>query len=129
MAQSTDAVLAASNAAGRTVREAVLEEDGEKLATVFTENAALIAPDGRRVQGRTTIRASATLLFLTLGGGELNRTRLTMNMVDGVAYETGSYEFFKDPGDKQASAIKGKYVVVWKQEQNLWKIAVAIGLL
>ena len=125
MAQSKDDVIAASDAAARTVVKAVIEEDADLLASVFTENGALIAPDGRRIQGRSTIKASATLLFLTLGGGELKTARLTLSVIDGTAYETGDYVFRKD---KDKPAIKGKYVVVWKQEENRWKVAVVIGL-
>ncbi len=117
-----------SDAAHAAVREALIEEDGAKLASIFTEDGAIISPDGRLLRGRLTIRASASLLFLTSGGGELETTRHNLTIIDSVGYETGRFIFRRAAGDRQIIAWSGRYTIIWQPEGGRWKVARAIGL-
>jgi len=120
-------VTAASDSMRTVIRQALADEDGGLLASIFTEDGAVISPDGRVVRGRMTLRASATLLFMTLGGGETEINRHSINLIDSTAYETGRF-VFRRSGDETTQVWQGAYTAVWRREAGLWKVACAIGL-
>jgi len=117
----------ASDTAHAVVRRALVEEDGSALASVFTENGAVISPTGQVVRGRTTIRASAILLLLTMGGGEMKISRQDLHLIDSTGYETGLYTFRK-AGESKDRVWTGHYTAIWEKEDSQWKVARAIGL-
>lgn len=122
-------VRSASDTAKALVQRAIAEEDGAALATVFAEDGVLIAPTGEVLKGRLTLKASAMLLMMTLGGGDLKVTRHTINLIDSTGYETGAFTFRRTGSDKSEKAWVGRYTVIWEKEAGLWKIARAIGIL
>ena len=122
-----DDVTAASDSLQAVVREALAEEDGGLLASIFTEDGAVISPDGRVVRGRLTLRASATLLFMTMGGGEIEIKRSAISLIDSTAYETGRFVFTRT-GDESGDIWRGSYAAIWQREAGRWKVHRAIGL-
>ena len=119
----------ASDTAKAIVQRAIAEEDGAALAIVFAENGAVIAPTGEVLKGRLTLKASAMLLMMTLGGGDLKITRHNLNLIDSTGYETGAFTFRRTGSDKSEKAWVGRYTVIWEKEAGQWKIARAIGIL
>ncbi len=109
------------------VRKALSEEDGDLLASVFTEDGAIISPDGRVVSGQMTLKTSATLLFMTMGGGDIEISRQSLSVIDGTAYESGRFVFQRS-GDETNQTWPGSYVAIWQHEEGKWKVRRALGL-
>jgi ketosteroid isomerase-like protein len=124
-----DDLRSASDSASSVVQRALAEEDGAALASVFTENGALISPTGEVLKGKLTLKASAMLLMMTLGGGDLTLKRHNLNLLDSVGYETGSFTFREDDSEKDDRGWVGRYTVIWEKENGQWKISRAIGIL
>jgi ketosteroid isomerase-like protein len=124
-----DDLRLASDSASATVRRALSEEEGSTLASVFTENGAVISPSGEVLRGRMTLKASALLLMMTLGGGDLTLKRHNLNLLDSTGIETGSFTFRKAEAAKDDRGWVGRYTVIWEKENNQWKISRAIGIL
>ncbi|MCX6835178.1 MAG: nuclear transport factor 2 family protein [candidate division Zixibacteria bacterium] len=122
-------IRSASDTAKALVQRAIAEEDGAALATVFAEDGVVIAPTGEVLKGRLTLKASAMLLMMTLGGGDLKVTRHNLNLIDSTGYETGAFTFRRTGSDKSEKAWVGRYTVIWEREAGQWKIARAIGIL
>ena len=119
----------ASDSARLVVQRAIAEEDGATLASVFTEGGAVISPTGEVLRGRLTLKASAMLLMMTLGGGDLKVTRHNLNLIDSTGYETGGFTFRRTDSDPQEKARVGRYTLIWEKEAGKWKISRAIGIL
>lgn len=128
LAGNLEDVRAASDSAGATIRKAVVDEDGTALASVFTEDGAIISPNGQVIRGRLTIKTSATLLFLTMGGGSLDLVRQGISLIDSTAYETGHYSFRRSDDESTDQTWSGRYTVIWQREVGRWKIDRIIGL-
>ena len=124
-----DDLRSASDSARTVVQRALVEEDGAALSSVFTENGAVISPTGEVLKGKLTLKASAMLLMMTLGGGDLTLKRHNLNLLDSTGYETGSFTFRKADSGKDDRDWVGRYTVVWEKENNQWKISRAIGIL
>lgn len=121
-------ITAASDKAAARVSKALLEEDAGVLVSIFTEDGAIIAPSGQMIRGRLTIKTSASLLFMTMGGGKLKINRRNISIIDNNAYETGRYTFQQGDEDSPAKAFTGSYTIVWLKEQGEWKVDRLIGL-
>lgn len=122
-------VTAASDSAFATIRTALADESGSKLASIFTSDAAIIMPSGQSVEGRLTIRATATLMLTAFGSGKLTVNRQHISIVDDTPYETGSYSFERPlDGDGKVQRYAGRYTLIWQREDGVWKIHRAIGI-
>jgi uncharacterized protein (TIGR02246 family) len=121
-------ITAASDEARATVGKALADEDGGLLASIFTDDAVVISSRGQTIKGRSTIRASATLAFLTLGSGKLDLARQYLSIIDSTGYEAGRYVFRRGEGEELDPAFSGKYLVIWEIEDGAWKVARAVGL-
>ena len=120
-------VTVASDSMKTVIRKALTDENGGLLASIFTEDGAVISPDGRVIRGQITLRTSATLLFLTMGGGEIEINRHSLSLIDSTAYETGRF-VFKRSGDETNQIWQGSYTAIWQREAGQWKVARALGL-
>ncbi len=119
----------ASNKARTTLKKAIDSKDSGLLASLFTSDGAIITPNGYTVSGRIKIRMAAKMVMLTGETGALNTVRKSMSMVDGAAYETGSYTFVPtSAGAKRKNTVKGHYTLIWRLEDKSWKIHRAIGI-
>lgn len=123
-----DDLMTASNAAHATVTVALVEEEGADLASVFTDKAVIITPRGRSIRGRFTIRTSASILLPGIGGGRLNISRQTLNLIDSTGYETGSYTFTRVGKDDKEETYSGRYTAIWQVEDGRWKIDRLLGI-
>ena len=127
-AVSLDSVRVASDAAHAIVCSAIADGDGDKLASVFASDGAVMSPGGQTIEGRLTIRITATLLLSTMGTGTLNISRHDLSIIDNKAYETGQYTLQQPLDDNKFRTYSGRYTIIWKQEDALWKIHRVIGL-
>jgi len=123
-----DRLRAASDSAHQTIPAALRESNAGKLVKLLGSDAALISPTGSSIQGRLTIRAMAALLLNTIGAGRIELKRQTLNIIDHTGYETGRYTVHDKTADGKALMFTGRYTVVWREEENTWRIGVAIAI-
>ena len=98
--------------------EKVKEGNAVNLAALYTDNGQLLPPNGDFLTGREAIQEAwqgnvdsgvRTAIFETIEVEGLGET----------AYEVGTYTVF---GEGEQMVDVGKYIVIWKQVEGLWKI-------
>ena len=104
--------------------EAVKRGDPASLAALYTEDATLLPPNSEAIRGRQGIEAFFKA-GMQMGISEATLETVDVEYLGDVAYEVGAYTMKIEPEGGQATADKGKYVVVWKREgDGPWKLAV-----
>ena len=118
MAQATNqAITKAITAATRGFLEAFGRGDAAGAAAVYTEDAAILPPNGETMVGRANIQGFwQGALDMGLVGATLETVEL--ETYPGGAVEVGKYTLSVAGGQVVDS---GKYIVVWKQERGAWK--------
>jgi uncharacterized protein (TIGR02246 family) len=115
------------------VRKAIKEADikfGEKIrngdaagvASLYTEDAVLLPPNSEKFYGRKGIEKFWAGAISQLG---LRDAILSPEEVFGsgdVFIEIGSYTLKIQPAGQKLIEDKGKYVVIWKQTTDGWKL-------
>lgn len=96
--------------------------DTAAIAQMYTEQAAVLPPDGEMVEGRDAIRK---FWQAAIKGGLKNLTLSAVRvdeLGDQAAREIGRFTLdAPGPGGK-AVEVDGKYVVVWRKTGEDWKI-------
>jgi uncharacterized protein (TIGR02246 family) len=96
--------------------------DATAVAARYTEDGALLPPDGKRVDGRAAIEA---FWKGAIDGGLKNLTLKTVEVDErgDLAYEVGDLSL-DAPGEGGAmTTVRGKYVVVWKKDgDGMWRL-------
>lgn len=96
--------------------------DAKGVAAKYTEDAALLPPDGKRVDGQDAI---AAFWKGAMDGGLKNLTLTTVEVDsrDDLAFEVGAFTL-DAPGEGGAmTTVAGKYIVVWKKgEDGVWRL-------
>ncbi len=111
------AARAAIESGNRAFIEAFFRGDAQAVASIYTEDARVIAPDSKIATGRAAIAVfwqavmDTGVKTLTLDTGEVEST-------GGLAYEDGLVRIVA--ANDQISV--GRYVVVWKRKNGEWKI-------
>ncbi len=113
-----DSVKAVIVANDKVYGECFATGDSTKFVNFYTSDACLNPPNMPRMCGPQAVTA-----FFN-GGYKMGvrNLKLTVEEVMGSAAavaEIGKYEML---GDKGVSMDKGKYIVVWKQENGKWKL-------
>jgi len=116
MAASTPQELAASFAAAITARDV-----GAALA-MWSEDAAIVGPDGSLVEGRSAI---GEVLHALISNGTRVRAEVS-NLYEsgGVALATGSLTLSGDGHDGPYEQRSSSVVVYARGEDGLWRIAI-----
>lgn len=100
---------------------AVSARDFDRALAMYTDDAVLLAPDGRVLRGRDEIAA-----FLASPPGTVIRdTRIETIAVDGsgdFAYHAGRYAFTLAEAGVQR-AVRGRYLMVWRRVGRAWRVA------
>lgn len=98
--------------------EAVSNADAAALAELYTENGQIMPPNIEIVTGKEAIKQAFQGIF-DMG---IKKATLKTIEVDGMremVFEVGNYAMFME-GDQLVD--KGKYIVIWKNVQDVWKL-------
>jgi uncharacterized protein (TIGR02246 family) len=102
--------------------EAFNQGDAAAVAALYTDNAVLMPPNNEMIQGREGIQQFWN------GAMQMGMTDVTLTTVDlegsgNLAYEIAKYSLTIQPEGQEVMKDVGKYIVVWKrQEDGTWKI-------
>jgi ketosteroid isomerase-like protein len=96
--------------------------DSVALAAMYTKDASFGA-----LRGKDILLAFGKMIRNSIQNNTRNITYTTTSLgIDGeFIIEVGKYEMKDDSGNSKA---KGKYLVVWKQENGAWKLYRDVGL-
>ena len=98
--------------------EAFAEGDAERLASLYTDDGQLLPLGGHIVTGQEAVEGFWTSVM----GMGISSARLQTLELDGqgdTAIEIGKYTLGAADG---SVADEGKYLVVWKQRGDAWKL-------
>jgi uncharacterized protein (TIGR02246 family) len=116
---SADEVRAAIEAQNRAFGEAVRAGDTAAIGALYTEDGAVLPPNGAKVSGRAAV---AEFWAGALAGGVAAAVLTTEEVAYGggdTATEVGSAAL----SAKDGSALdEAKYVVLWKREGDSWRL-------
>jgi uncharacterized protein (TIGR02246 family) len=119
MTQATSTeVRDAIAAANENFMAAVKKGDAAALATLYTENGQVLPPNSDFVTGKEAIQA----LWQAVMDMGIKAATLETVEVEGhgdTAIEVGKYTLHGEEGQQ---LDKGKYIVIWKQEEGQWKL-------
>jgi len=94
------------------------EQGATTLANLYTSDAQLFPPNGAMVSGNTQIGPFWIAAFRA-GIYKVSLETIETEMAGNRIIETGNYTLMGTDGK---SIDTGKYLVVWKQEGNAWKL-------
>ncbi|RWD66867.1 MAG: SgcJ/EcaC family oxidoreductase [Mesorhizobium sp.] len=113
-AQSAKDAIEASNA---EFMKSLNGKDAAGVASHYTEDAAVLPPNGMRVDGRENIQKFWQGI-IEYGVSDLKLTTVEVEERGDLAFELGSFTY-KAPGkDSKPMDASGKAIVVWKKAQN-----------
>jgi ketosteroid isomerase-like protein len=98
--------------------------DAVGIASLYTANARLLPPDTEIVEGRQAIQ-SFWQAFLDSGVTDATLTTRDVEEGGNMAREIGTFTGQVQQGTETVT-VRGKYVVIWKQEDGAWKMDVDI---
>ena len=110
-------------AANRIFEEQVVgQRNLDALDNVYTKDARILPPGGEMVSGRENIKA-----FWKAAMDSMNVSTATLETVQFEAHGDAGFEIGKATLNFVAGgSVAVKYVVIWKQEDGMWKWAVDI---
>ena len=98
--------------------EAFRHKDGAAVAAMYSNSARVMPPGSEMVEGKNKIQAFWESIFRA-GITEAKLDTLDVDLIGGyTAVETGKFTMYanKDVADR------GKYLVVWRNEDGQWKL-------
>lgn len=96
--------------------------DGQGVAELYTEDAALFPPDAERVDGKAAI---AGFWQGAIDAGLADADLETLEVVEAgdLAYEVGTVTLSAPTSDGDRAPVSGKYIVVWQHEgDGAWRL-------
>ena len=109
----------------QTFGDAFGRGDAAAIAAWYTADATLLPPDSPMLKGRDAIR-DFWQGVMNSGVGEARLETLEVESRGDLAYEVGRFEMVVQPRGGGRAEVTGKYVVVWKQEGDGWRMHVDI---
>ncbi|HYK55950.1 MAG TPA: DUF4440 domain-containing protein, partial [Flavisolibacter sp.] len=103
--------------ANQKFEEAVRKADSATLASLYTSDAMAMPANSEPIKGNDIRGMWGSVFHMGIKDAKLTTTDLQGNA--NLLAETGTYEMY---GDNNKTLDKGKYVVIWKQENGQWKI-------
>ncbi|WP_238988337.1 YybH family protein [Aureibaculum marinum] len=102
--------------------QAYIDNDFSKLTSFYSEDGKIFPDKSDIIQGYEAIEKKWTLpKHIKVISHKV--TPKEINVMGGYAYDYGYYEgATKNTKEDTTSRFKGKYVIVWKKENNDWKI-------
>lgn len=98
--------------------------DAASVAACYTENARLLPPGSDIVQGRAAIE-SFWQAVMASGVTKAELKTIDVADVENLAREVGKFTLTVQQGNEKMLS-SGKYVVIWKRENGLWKLDIDI---
>lgn len=97
--------------------EQVKNGDSVALASHYWPDAELLLSNSEPIKGQDILSAWGSMIRM----GVKDMTFATTDLTGDASFliETGTYEM---KGENNTLLDKGKYVVVWKQENGVWKL-------
>jgi ketosteroid isomerase-like protein len=115
---SLDSVKATIEASNKLYSECFAKNDSVAFVGCYTNDAILMAPNMPALVGKDGIKAFFTGGY-AMGIRGVDLTTAEVSGGPELVYETGSYTVKDGAGN---SLEKGKFIVVWKQENGAWKM-------
>ncbi len=104
---------------------AVKRGDTAALAALYTGDARLLPPNHQPVSGTQAIKDFWETI-IAMGVKEARLESAEVETRGDMAYEIGRYVLtFQLPGETAITEL-GKYVVVWKNQNDTWKLHIDI---
>ncbi len=98
--------------------EALRQKDGATIAGMYTAEARLMPPGTEWVEGRSKIQGFWESVFRS-GITDAKLETVDVDLIGGyTAVETGRFVLYAG----KELADRGKYLVVWRNEDGLWKL-------
>lgn len=102
--------------------EKVRSGDAEGLASLYTEDTLLLPPNSARVVGRKGTKEFWGSAFRDMGIKDASLKTEELVGSGDTYTEIGNYTLMLRPTEQEAVEDKGKYVVIWKQTDDGWKL-------
>jgi uncharacterized protein (TIGR02246 family) len=102
--------------------EAIQHGNLAAVVAAYTDDAAMLPPDGQMIKGKQAIEELYKRLF-QIGMKEVTLTTLELGGKGDLAYEIGKTKVRIQPEGQSAITDSTKYLVVWKrQADGTWKV-------
>lgn len=93
--------------------------DAARIASVYADDAVVLAPGAEALEGREAIQAALASILEAAGGSQMAIETLEVMSHGDVVIDRGSFvERAADGSHKD----HGKYMAVWKKIDGSWKI-------
>jgi uncharacterized protein (TIGR02246 family) len=124
--QSRAAAEAAVRAASAAWSQSASAKDLDKAVSFYADDAVEMPNKAPAIKGKENIRKNwASMLSLPGPGLSWQTSSVEVTRSGELAYETGAYNFVTTDKKGKTNDEKGKYVVVWKkQNDSSWKVVV-----
>lgn len=97
---------------------ALAKGDAAALAGMYTSDAQVLPPNSEVVRGADAIQ-KVWQSAIEMGAKSMKLESTEVEAHGTMAHEVGSYAVHGADGKE---LDRGKYVVIWKREQNAWKL-------
>lgn len=109
----------------KTFGESFGRGDAPAVAAWYTDDATLLPPGNPMLKGRDAIQ-TFWQGAMNMGVTEAGLETVEVEVRDDLAYEVGRFAMTVQPPGGDAAKLTGKYVVVWKQTRDGWRMHVDI---
>ena len=124
-AMNTEMDREAINAIIGELLESINSGDAKAAAGHWAEDGAFLAPNQPMVMGQENIQPSLQGM-IDMGLKELKAETVKLEIMGDMAYRIGKYELTIQPEGAEAMVDHGKFVQVFKREQDTWKLVASI---
>lgn len=107
-------------------RRAMIAGDAQAVATTYRDDAVELGPCGPPVKGRAAIDEHYRRMFQSLRITSFTFTHLDASVDGSTGYDVGTYEETAGPEGTPGMTLTGKYFVLLKHAQGMWKAAYVI---
>lgn len=96
-------------------------KDAAKVATFYPGEGVLMPPNAPTIRGREEIEKFYVDLY-SQGATDLEMETKDVRGHGPLAYEAGSYTMHRKPASGTALRDRGKYLFIWRNQNNTWNI-------
>lgn len=120
-----DEIRAGIAAGNEKFMAAVQRSDGAGIAACYTSDAQVLPPNSAPITGTANI-ATFFQGMMDMGVKSAKLESQHIEAQGDLAVEVGQYTLTIQPNGMDAMTDVGKYVVVWKNENGVWKLHIDI---